>query len=1039
MKCLYMKIIMKNILMLFVVLCIPQQHLFSQSRDLFRIEGVVMDEKGKELLGASIRIKEISGRGTTSNNNGYFLLEDIPKGNTVIFSLVGYNDYELVVNESMLRLKIALIEKTNEMDEVVVVGRGEQRKITVTGAVTSIDVKDLQVPASSISNMLGGRVPGIISVTRSGEPGSDFSEFWVRGISTFGANQSALILIDGVEGDLNNVDPSDLESFTVLKDASATAVYGVRGANGVVLITTKRGKAGALKMTFRANSTITHSARMPEYAESYDYARLANEARQVRGFDPIYTDVELELFRSNLDPDLYPNVNWRDVLLKDFSRYDQGNLNISGGGTNARYYMSLGYLNKEGIFNQDKSINKYDVNTNYYKYNFRANIDVDLTPTTQLALNLDDAITQVNSPAYATDNRYLWTSQANITPVSVPLRYSTGQLAGYGANGTDLTPYYLLNYTGFSKTNTNTVNVKLNLQQDLKSITSGLTGQALFSYTYKSTHTASHTKIGADVYHATGRANDGSLISTRTVSATNPSYSQQSQADRQLYIEGRLNYNKIIAGTHNFTGLIHYYRQEDITSNVDEYESAYMSIVPLRFQALSGRVAYSYKDTYLADLNVGYSGSENFKPGEQYGLFPAVSAGWVPTQYQWVNDNIPFVNFFKIRGSWGQVGNAEILNNDNKLVRFPYQTILSTGSNDWGTTLTESKVGTDGLKWQTSTKYDLGIDAKFFKNRFDLTVDAYLTDAKDIYQQRLTIPEEVGAAQSPYLNVGSMRSWGMDGTLAYTHMLNQDFTFTLRGNFTFSRNKVTHWEQTGVNYPYQSYTNVPYGVQRGLIALGLFKDEEDILSSPTQTFMSNYLPGDIKYKDINGDGIVDTDDVVPLDYSNVPRIVYGFAGSINWKKWNFNVFFTGQNQVSYFLGGSGYYPFASEDTGNLLTIVTDDSNRWIPTSVSGDPSTENPNARFPRLTYGENSNNNRASTFWLADASFLRLKNLEIGYRFEGGWLARRKIAAVNLNLIGDNLALWDSVKLWDPEQASDNGAVYPLQRTYTLQMNITF
>ncbi|WP_437921827.1 SusC/RagA family TonB-linked outer membrane protein [Sphingobacterium sp. LRF_L2] len=1030
---------LKKILMLIVPLLVLQLHLFGQSKDLLKIEGSVMDENGKELVGVSIRIKEKSGSGTTSNNNGYFTLGNISKGNTVIFSLVGYKDYQLEVNESMLKLKIALTEETNEMDEVVVVGRGEQRKITVTGAVTSIDVKELQVPASSISNMLGGRVPGIIAVTRSGEPGSDFSEFWVRGISTFGANQSALILIDGVEGDLNNVDPSDLESFTVLKDASATAVYGVRGANGVVLITTKRGKAGALKMSFRANSTITQSARMPEYVESYDYARLANEARQVRGLDPIYSEVELEIFKKNLDPDLYPNVDWRDVLLKDFSRYDQGNLNISGGGTNARYYMSLGYLNKEGIFKQDKAANKYDVNTNYYKYNFRANIDVDLTPTTQLALNLDDAITQTNSPAYATDNKYLWTSQANITPVSVPLRYSTGQLAGYGANGTELTPYYLLNYTGFSKTNTNTVNVKLNLQQDLKSVTPGLTGSALFSYMYKSTHTASHTKLGADVYHATGRANDGSLISTRTVSATNPTYGQGSQADRQVYMEGRLNYAKLIDDKHNFTGLLHYYRQEDVTSDVDKYESSYMSIVPLRFQALSGRIAYSYKDTYLADLNMGYSGSENFKPGEQYGLFPAISAGWVPTQYEWVDDHVPFIDFFKIRGSWGKVGNAQILDDNDKLVRFPFQTILTTSSNDWGSTITEDKVGTDGLRWQTSTKYDVGVDAKFYKNRFDLTVDAFLTDAKDIYQQRVTIPEEVGAAQSPYLNVGSMRSWGMDGTLAYTQTLNPDFTFTLRGNFTFSRNKVTHWEQTGVNFPYQSYTDVPYGVQRGLIALGLFKDEDDIVSSPKQTFMANYLPGDIKYKDVNGDGIIDTDDVVPLDYSDVPRIVYGFAASVNWKKWNFNVFFTGQNQVSYFLGGSGYYPFAAEETGNLLSIVTDQSNRWIPASVSGDASTENPNARFPRLTYGANSNNNRASTFWMADASFLRLKNLEIGYRFEGVRLAKKKIAAINLNLIGDNLAIWDSVKLWDPEQASDNGSVYPLQRTYTLQMNITF
>lgn len=1023
----------------FAIGCVLLLPVVVNAQATYVVSGTVMDVNGKEIAGVSVSLKGVTGRGTNSDNDGRFSMQNLSARSVLVFTHINFKKFELPVTGTKDKVKVVLEQNVNNNDEVIVVGRGAQRKITTTGAVTTIDPKELQLPATSVSNMLGGRVPGIISVTRSGEPGSDFSEFWVRGISTFGASSAALILIDGVEGNLNNVDPSDIESFAILKDASATAVFGVRGANGVVTVTTKRGKAGALKVNFRANSTLTKSARMPEYVDAYNYAVLANEARLSRGQSAIYSDVELELFKTGLDPDLYPNVNWRDVILKKNSRYDQYNLNISGGGPSARYYMSLGYLNKEGIFKQDNSVHKYDVNTNYKKYNFRANIDVDLTKTTKVSLMMDDAIVMQGAPAYSTDNTYLWTAQASITPVSVPIRYSNGQMAGYGAGGDQLTPYYLLNYTGFRKTDANTINAKLNLDQDLKFLTPGLSARGLFSWTYAGSNTASHNKRGEDVYRQLGRSVDGSLVTIRSLAATAPTYGQAAGVNRSMYMEAQLNYNRRFDNIHNVSGLIHYYRQEDITSDVDAYESPYMSIIPLRTQTVSARVTYSYKDIYLLEGNVGYSGSENFKPGEQYGVFPAVSAGWVPTQYPWVKDKLTFLDYFKIRASVGKVGNSKILNSNNKLVRFPYQTILTSGSNTWGATLSESKVGTENLRWQTSVKYDVGMEMKLFHSAVDVIVDLFKTDAKDIYQQRVTIPEEVGAAQSPYLNTGSMRSWGADGTVAFTKQVKKDLSFTLRSNFTFTRNKVTHWEQTGVNYPYQSYTGVPYGVQRGLVALGLFKDKEDIASSPRQTFMSNYLPGDIKYKDINGDGIIDTDDMVPLNYSSVPRIVLGFAGTLTYKNWSVNALFTRQSKVSYFLGGSGYYPFSGQSTGNVLSIVSDPANRWTPSTVSGKGTTENSNARFPRLTYGDNPNNNRASTFWLADASFWRLQNAEINYRMESEWLKRRGLAAVTLSLLGANLAVWDNVKLWDPEQASNNGAAYPLQRTYTLQLYLNF
>ncbi len=991
------------------------------------ISGTVMDETGEPLVGVNVFIKG-SLSGTVSDIDGNFRLEKIPQNSTVVFSFVGFNSTEIILREDKDRQKIALSAIIDELDQVVVVAHGTQRKVTTTGAITSVDVGELQVPAVSVSNMLAGRVPGVIGVTRSGEPGSDVSEFWIRGISTFGANSSALVLIDGVEGDLDDIDPVDIESFSILKDASATAVYGVRGANGVVIITTKRGKAGKLKVNFKANRTYTESGRLPEYANAYTYSKLANEAREVRGLDPVYSDVEVDLFNSGLDPDLYPDVDWRDVILKNHSYYSQYNLNVSGGGTNARYYVSFGYQNKEGIFKQDPNANKYDVNVNYNQYNFRSNVDMDLTPKTKLLLSFEDVISEQNAPGYGDDNDDLWEAQANLTPVTVPVKYSNGELAAYGSSGNQITPYVLLNYTGYKKESTNTTNMKVKLDQDFDFITEGLSANALFSCTFYSEHETGRYKM-PELYYATGRQNDGTLITTQSVSSTDAYYWQSSYVSRMLYFEAQVNYNKLFNDVHRVTGLIDAYRQDERNSDGSDYDD----VIPVRYQAISARATYGYKDTYLVELNAGYSGSENFKPGEQYGFFPAFSLGWIPTQYTWTKENLRFLDYFKIRASWGKVGNGEI---DE---RFPYLSLMSYSSNDWGTTVTESKVGVDNLKWETTTKYDLGIDAKFFKQRFDLTVDWFLSEAEDIYQQRVTIPYEVGAALSPWVNAGSMKSWGADGNLSYTQKINNDMTFTLRGNFTLARNEVTHWEQTGINYPYQSYSGVPYGVQRGLIALGLFKDEEDIQSSPVQTFMSDYLPGDIKYKDVNGDGIIDDDDEVPLDYSDVPELEYGFAGEFSYKKWTFSALFSGQYRASYFMGGDGYYPFNGEEEGNVLNIVSNQSNRWTPASYSGTTDTENPNARFPRLTYGENANNNINSTFWLADASFLRFKNAEISYRLDSDWFTRHGVSSAVVSLTGTNLAVWDNVKLWDPEQASSNGAVYPLQRTYTLQLNVTF
>ena len=864
-------------------------------------------------------------------------------------------------------------------------------------------------------------------------------------MSTFGASSSALVLIDGIEGNINDLDPADIESFSILKDASATAVYGTRGANGVVVVTTKRGKAGKLHVNFKTNATYSYSPRMPEYADAYQYATLANEARSVRGDDPVYSATELELFKTGLDPDLYPNVNWRDVILKDHVINNQHHLSISGGGQSARYYMSLGILNSEALFKQDKSASKHDVNVNYHKYNFRTNIDADLTKTTLLSLNLEAVIKTQNAPGTGSSNKYLWESQANLPPTVVPVRYSNGQLPAYGTNLEDKSPYVRLNYMGYTTNETYSTKINVGLSQDLGMITEGLSVRGLFSFSMNGAHIVDR-HMNPEQYYADpkdGRYLDGSLKTVRTVNKEDMTATQGSASNRELYFEAAANYKRLFNQDHRVTGLAHFYRQE--LTNVDWGNGVLVSI-PKRYQALSFRATYSYKDTYLVEGNLGYTGSENFNKERRYGWFPSISGGWVPTQYDWYRNLLPFNNFLKFRASWGRVGNDRLKDENGNDIRFPYLTTLGNVSSTWGTGLAENRTGSMNLKWEVSTKTNFGIDARFFDDKVDMTVDFFHTKTTDIFQRRANIPDEGGLSNVlPYANIGSMKSWGMDGTLAYTHTFNKDMALTVRGNFTHAENEVIYWEQSGVNYPYQSNSGVPYKVQRGLIALGLFKDEDDIKSSPKQTFMDNYRPGDIKYKDVNGDGKIDKDDVVPLNYSAVPFIQYGFALDWNYKAFRVSILFEGVSKVQYFQGGRGFYPFLNESRGNLLEMVADPRNRWIPreyAEVNGiDPAlAENPNAKFPRLTYGENKNNNQESTFWLADGKYLRLKNVDVSYRFTNNWLKSRVgVESATLSLIGENLHVWDKVKLFDPSQASGNGAEYPLQRMYTLQLNLTF
>lgn len=1022
---------------IFLLLC--SISLMAQQGNTFKMAGTVYDEFDDTLPGGNVYLKDRPGVGTVTDIDGRFQI-DANRGDIIIFSYMGYENVEYLVTEEKKDLVIKFTTDAQKIDEVVVVGMGSQRKVSVVGAITSINPDVLQVPATSLANIMGGRVPGVISMQASGEPGKNISEFWIRGIGTFGANSSALVLIDGLEGSLNSIDPADIESFSILKDASATAVYGVRGANGVILVTTKRGQAERLQITARANVTLSSlKGKFPDYLGGYDYAKLANEAMAVRGDKPIYKDMDLYLIQNNLDPDLYPNINWQDEILRDQSWQQTYYMSARGGGAIARYFISLGMSKEDAAYKQDKS-SIYSSNVGYNTYQYRTNLDLNLTKTTKLYFGADGHLAVNNAPGIA-NTKYIWNAQASLTPLTVPKQYSSGHLPAYGPTDA-YSPYVMLNYTGKTKTEEYKGKVTLAVDQDLSMITKGLKLKIQGAYDNQMFLKEKRSLL-PEMYAAEGRTVNGDLILSKRVNKQSVTYDNDEQWQfRKYHFEANLNYERTF-GDHQVSGLIYYYMSDQRNTWDTRFVSGTtksMAAIPWRYQGISSRLTYGFRDTYMLDVNFGYTGSENFQPGRQFGFFPSVAGGWVLTGYDAVKEKLPWLDFFKIRGSYGSVGNDRIIENR----RFPYLTIVSENTAaGWGGKqgISESFVGADNLEWEKAIKSDVGIEGRFFGERFSFIVD-YFQDKRDgIFRERMQIPDFLGVMSRPWGNVGKMKSYGSDGNFTYTERINTDMSFTIRGNYTFSKNKVLHWEQVNPKYSYQSLDNLPFGAAFGYIAVGLFKDEDDVLNSPRQSF-GDYMPGDIKYKDVNGDGVIDTDDRVPLSYSPYPLLMYGFGGEFQYKNFTAGVLFKGTGKTDFFYTTKnlmGHIPFYGGATGNVLSIVNDPDNRWIPASYSGDPSTENPNARFPRLQYGNNNNNSQVSTWWQGDSRYLRLQEVTLNYNLKNDFIRKLGLSSIDIQAVGSNLWVWNKVKLWDPELAPELGNEYPIPTRYTLQIYLNF
>lgn len=1032
---------MKNIqqyivLLLMAVLLVPQS-LQAQENKKLVIKGVVEDALGP-IVGASVVAKNQPGVGAITDLDGRFSLKVGPY-DVLQITFVGYQSVEIPVLsiKDTNNLKVAMKEDNQTIDEVVVTASGVQKKKTLTGAITNVELKHLNAPGANLSNSLAGVVPGIIAMQSSGEPGENMSQFWIRGMSTFGAKSGALILVDGVERSFNEIPVEDIESFSVLKDASATAIYGQRGANGVVLITTKRGEKGKVKINVKAGFDWNTPVKVPEYASGYDWARLANEALVGRYENPLYTNEELDIIQHGLDPDLYPNIDWRDLMLKKGAPSYYANISFSGGSDNVRYFVTGRYTGENGRYRTSSSENKYNTNSTYERWNYRANVDMNLTRTTVLSVGVGGWLINRTSPSSGSSD--IWSSFTSYTPLTAPRKWSTGQWPIVGGM---TTPEYQMTQTGYRTIWENKMETNVGLEQDLSFITKGLKFNGVFAFDTYNKNTIVREK-GEELWSAESMRNgNGNLVLKREANAKAMSQAKTVEGDKRYYLQASLDYSRLFADKHRVGAFAMVYQQE--TSDVNFAEDDLMASIPHRTLAYSGRFTYAYKDKYLTEFNWGYTGSENFEKGKQFGFFPAVSLGWVLSEEPFIKKTMPWMDQFKIRASYGEVGNDEIAGR-----RFPYITLVNTDDNSYsfGEFTNNSSqgyriktMGTPYLTWEVAKKYDIGVDFSFFNSKITGTIDWFLDKRDDIFMKRNQMPLTTGLAdQTPMANVGKMKSYGWDGNIAYSQRIGQ-VNLQLRANFTYQTTDVIDKDEAANELWYKMEKGFQLNQSRGFIALGLFKDQEDIDRSPSQEALSNktILPGDIKYKDVNGDGVITDDDIVPLGYREVPGLQYGIGLSANWKNWGINLLFQGTGKCDFFVGGSGPHAFHDGKRGNILQVMVD-GNRWIPKEISGTEATEDPNADWPRLTYTNNNNNNRKSTFWLKERKYLRLRNLEITYDLPQMWTRKFLVSNMRIGFIGQNLFTWAPFKWWDPEGTNESGSSYPINRTYSCYIQFSF
>ena len=1042
--------------------------MLSVSAQDITVTGVVSDELGEPLPGVTVIVKDAKGLGTTTNIDGQYTIK-VQQYKTLVFNYAGFEPQEIIVKDQRA-INVVLAEtKVSAMDEVVVTGMTAQKKLTLTGAITNVKMDELKhFNTSNLTNTLAGNVAGVMAYQKSGQPGKNTSEFWIRGISTFGASSSAYILVDGFERDnLDDINIEDIESFSVLKDASATAIYGSKGANGVVLITTKHGKAGKVNINAKVETSYNTRTITPEFVDGYQYANYLNEARITRNLGVLYQPVELEIIRNNLDPNLYPNVDWQDILLKDGAMSYRANLNISGGGETARYYVSMAYTQDEGMYKTDQTLrDKYDTNANFNRWNYRMNVDVDVTKTTLLKFGISGNLNKRNSPGIGDDK--VWGQMFGYNPLYTPTSYVAEDGSGlvyYPAKGVYtsreengetiyeldenyINPWVSSTQTGYNTEWQNNIQTNITLEQKLDFITKGLSFTGRFGFDTYNNNSIQHHRLPA-LYSARFRNTEtGALDFQMVQTARDMTQSSANDGSRREFLDLLLHWDRQFFDYHNFAANVKFTEDQNISTQ--NLGTDIKNSVSRKNKGLAAQFTYNFASRYFADFNFGYNGSENFADGHRWGFFPAWSVAWNIGEEPFIKKNLKWLDMFKIRFSNGRVGSDATGDS-----RFPYLYSLEasgdgytwgqSGQNNYGS-VRYRQVSSDYVTWEVATKNDIGFDLVLFNNKFSLTMDYFDEKRTGIFQERKYLPTTVGLEywdsngwNYPKANVGSVRSRGFDGNFSYNDKFGP-IGLTVRGNITYSKNEIGEYDEENNVYAYQNQHGYRVDQVRGLIALGLFKDYDDIRNSPTQEF-GTVQPGDIKYKDVNGDGVVNDGDICAIGATSRPSLIYGLGFTITYKGFDFNVHLQGAGKSTFSTYGKCVWVFSENQWGNVFKGTLD--NRWVDKETAtqlGIPANEDPNATYPRLSYGGNSNNDRNSTFWLRDGRYLRLKNLDIGYTLPKRIVNKIHFQNVRLYVSATNLCfLYKKFDTWDPESLQPRGEDYPITKAITagLQVNI--
>lgn len=1013
------------------------------------ITGSVVDETGLSLPGVSVVLKGTT-TGVITSVNGEYSIEVKGGVGTLVYSFVGMKTQEVVLGSKNV-VNVVLLGDTQGLDEVVIVGYGTQKKGSIIGSVDRIEPKALKQPTRTLSTSLAGRMAGVVAVQSSGEPGYDGAQFWIRGVNTFAGGSTPLILVDGVERGLDDIDPEEIADFSILKDATATAVYGVRGANGVVLISTKKGKIGKPSINLRMENGFTQPLELPDFVDGSSYMELQNEALRNSGKAPIFSRDQIDNTRNNTNPYYYPNVDWMDELIKPVSTNQRVNVNVSGGSEKVRYFVSGAFLNQNGMFKKFEE-NSYNNNINVKRYNFRSNLDMNVTKSTILSLKLSGILEDRNYPGAASSTIFSYI--LNTPPTYYPLHYpDRSKVPGY-PYGMARNPYQLLAQSGYTSEYHSTLQSNMELKQDLDFITKGLRAKVMFAFdSYTEATVKREMKPRPYLIKPWGFDADGNPILVNEEGKYNyvdqePSSSNYHNylsrdvkdgqyTDRSVYMETSLMYNRNF-GNHGIGGLLLFNQSDHLyPSTVGIYQS-----VPKRHQGLTGRATYSFGEKYFAEFNFGYNGSENFAQGKRYGFFPSYAIGWIPTKESFCEFMEPVVQYMKIKLSHGEVGNDRIgaIGKDSYQVkRFAYLTrVQSTSTNvgfgtnngygyGSGSGMDIIYYGNPDATWETATKTDLGLELEFLNN-FSLQADIFYEKRTNIWTQLTKLPDFFGYGEfKPGGNVGEMENKGIDGYLEYKKQLNKDLSFNFKGTFSYAKNKVLANGEVTPKYEYQSQIGQPFGRKLGYVAEGYFVDQAEIDNSPDQSFLGNVKPGDLKYNDVNGDGKIDDFDRVFLGDPIIPEITYGLGAGIVYKNFDFAFLFQGATNVSFFAKPQ---VFPEVNRRNVWSII--EESRW--TEDNQDLS-----ADFPRLGVGSQTNNYVNSTHWLQDGSYLRLKQLEIGYSLPKSFMNRMKIKSARIYANGLNLFTISPFKWWDPESKSTDGMFYPPQKIMNIGLEVKF